>query len=136
MGFYLRFCLVPVGYLILFGVEIVSELILLLRLQMVLGSVMRRIVWSVALSTANPPHTHWTTSFPTYGIADRRFVITGAPQNDICLHGRTYSININKYIYVYIHTYIYIYIFIHIPIYLYLLFLLFYYYLYIIYICM
>jgi len=32
---------------------------------------------SVALSTANPPHTHWTTSFPTYGIADRRFVITG-----------------------------------------------------------
>ena len=36
----------------------------------------------VALSTANPPHTHWTTSVPTYGIADRRFVITVAPQND------------------------------------------------------
>ena len=45
---------------------------------------------SVALSTAIPPHTHWTTSFPTYGIADRRFVITVAPQNDICPHGRAY----------------------------------------------
>jgi hypothetical protein len=27
---------------------------------------------------------------PIYGIADRRFVITVAPQNDICPHGRTY----------------------------------------------
>lgn len=44
---------------------------------------------SVALSTAKPPHTHWTTSFPTYGIADKRFVITVAPQNDICPHGST-----------------------------------------------
>jgi len=48
---------------------------------------------SVALSTANPPHTHCTTSFPTYGIADRRFVITVAPQNDICPHGSTYPTN-------------------------------------------
>ena len=32
-------------------------------------------------------------SFPTYGIADRRFVITVAPQNDIYPHGRTYPIN-------------------------------------------
>jgi len=47
----------------------------------------------VALSTANPPHTHWTTSVPTYGIADRRFVITVAPQNDICPHGSTYPRN-------------------------------------------
>ena len=39
MGFYLYFCLILVGYLILFGVEIVSELIILLQLQMVLGSV-------------------------------------------------------------------------------------------------
>ena len=45
---------------------------------------------SVALSTANPPHTHCTTSFPTYGMADSRFVITVAPQNDICPHGSTY----------------------------------------------
>jgi hypothetical protein len=60
-----------------------------------------KVVWQhivhnrvrVALSTANPPHTHCTTSFPTYGIADRRFVITLAPQKDICPHGRTYSIN-------------------------------------------
>ena len=42
MGFYLCFCLMLVGCLILFGREIVSELILLLRLQMVLGSVMRK----------------------------------------------------------------------------------------------
>jgi len=48
---------------------------------------------SVALSTVNPPHTHWTTSVPTYGIADRRFVITVAPQNDICPQGNTYPIN-------------------------------------------
>jgi hypothetical protein len=37
---------------------------------------------SVALSTANP-HTHWTISYPTYGIADSKFVITVAPQHDI-----------------------------------------------------
>ena len=48
---------------------------------------------SVALSTANPPHTHCTTSVPTYGIADRRLVITVAPQNDICPQGNTYPIN-------------------------------------------
>ena len=47
----------------------------------------------VALSPANPPHTHWTISFPTYGIADGRFVITVAHQNGICLHGRTYPMN-------------------------------------------
>jgi hypothetical protein len=43
---------------------------------------------SVALSTANPPHTQWTISFPAYGIADSKFVITVAPQN-ICPHGNT-----------------------------------------------
>jgi hypothetical protein len=48
---------------------------------------------SVALSTANPPQTRCTTSFPTYGMADSRFVITVAPQNDICPHGSTYPIN-------------------------------------------
>jgi hypothetical protein len=48
---------------------------------------------SVALSTANPPHTHWTISFPIYGIVDSRFVITAAPQNDICPHGSTYPMN-------------------------------------------
>jgi hypothetical protein len=26
---------------------------------------------------------------PKYGIADNKFVITVAPQNDICPHGRT-----------------------------------------------
>jgi hypothetical protein len=48
---------------------------------------------SAALSTANPPHAHWTASFPTYGIADSRFVMTVAPQNDICPQRSTYPIN-------------------------------------------
>jgi hypothetical protein len=47
----------------------------------------------VALSTANPPHIHSTSIFPIYGIAENRFVITVAPQNLICPHGRTYPIN-------------------------------------------
>ena len=38
------FCLILVGYLILFGVGIEGGSILLLRLQMVLGSVVRKIV--------------------------------------------------------------------------------------------
>lgn len=29
---------------------------------------------------------------PMYGIADSKFVITVAPQNDICPHGSTYPI--------------------------------------------
>jgi hypothetical protein len=45
---------------------------------------------NVTLSTANPPPTHWTRIIPTYGIADSKFVITVAPQNDICPHGNTY----------------------------------------------
>jgi hypothetical protein len=45
---------------------------------------------SVALSTANPPQIHSTSIFPTYGIAENRFVITVAPQNLICPHGNTY----------------------------------------------
>jgi hypothetical protein len=44
MGFYLCFCLIPVDYLILFGGEIVGGLILLLQLQMVLGSAVQKIV--------------------------------------------------------------------------------------------
>jgi len=58
-----------------------------------------RIKWiarnrlSVALSTANPPHIHSTSIFPIYGIAEKRFVITVAPQNLICPQGRTYPIN-------------------------------------------
>jgi hypothetical protein len=46
----------------------------------------------VALSIANPPQIHWTTISPIYGMADRRFVITVAPQKDICPHGSTYPI--------------------------------------------
>lgn len=44
----------------------------------------------VAFPTANPPHTHWTIIVPRYGTADKRLVITVAPQNDICPHGSTY----------------------------------------------
>jgi len=44
MGFYLYFYLIPVDYLILFVVEIVSEVTILLQLQMVLGSVMQKFM--------------------------------------------------------------------------------------------
>jgi len=44
---------------------------------------------SVALSTEKPPQIHCTSASPTYGTAERRLVITVAPQNDICPHGRT-----------------------------------------------
>lgn len=44
---------------------------------------------SVALSTEKPPQIHWTRTLPIYGTADRRLVMTVAPQNDICPHGRT-----------------------------------------------
>lgn len=47
----------------------------------------------VALSTENPPQIHCTKASPTYGTAERRFVITVAPQNDICPHGSTYPTN-------------------------------------------
>jgi len=43
MEFYLYFCLIRAGYLTLFGVGIISGLELLLQLQVVLGSVVRRI---------------------------------------------------------------------------------------------
>ena len=41
----------------------------------------------------NPPQIHSTKFVPMYGIADKRLVMTVAPQNDICPHGRTYPIN-------------------------------------------
>jgi len=47
----------------------------------------------VELFTENPPHTHCTTSFPIYGTADTKFVITVAPQKDICPQGSTYPRN-------------------------------------------
>lgn len=43
----------------------------------------------VALSTENPPQIHSTKVVPIYGIADKRLVITVAPQNDIWPQGRT-----------------------------------------------
>ena len=58
-----------------------------------------RIKWKaknrvrVALSTEKPPQIHSTRFVPMYGIAERRFVITVAPQNDICPHGKTYPTN-------------------------------------------
>ena len=47
----------------------------------------------VALSTANPPQIHSTSIVPKYGIAENKLVITVAPQNLICPHGRTYPMN-------------------------------------------
>lgn len=58
-----------------------------------------RIKWKaknrvrVALSTEKPPQIHSTKFVPIYGIAERRLVITVAPQKDICPHGRTYPMN-------------------------------------------
>lgn len=43
----------------------------------------------VGLSTAKPPHIHFTNISPIYGIAEIKFVITVAPQNDICPQGST-----------------------------------------------
>lgn len=47
----------------------------------------------VALSTEKPPQIHCTRASPMYGTADRRLVITVAPQKDICPHGSTYPTN-------------------------------------------
>ena len=44
---------------------------------------------SVALSTEKPPQIHSTRVVPIYGIAESRFVITVAPQNDVCPQGKT-----------------------------------------------
>jgi hypothetical protein len=49
--------------------------------------------FSVALSTAKPPHNHSTNVFPIYGKAENRLVITVAPQNLICPQGNTYPMN-------------------------------------------
>lgn len=49
--------------------------------------------FKVAFLTENPPHSHVTINFPTQGMADTKFVITVAPQNDIWPHGRTYPRN-------------------------------------------
>jgi len=46
----------------------------------------------VGLLTANPPHSHSTSCLPIYGIAEKIFVITVAPQNLICPQGSTYPI--------------------------------------------
>jgi len=48
-----------------------------------------RVAWLIE----KPPQTHSTKYFPKYGIAEIKFVITVAPQNDIWPHGRTYPKN-------------------------------------------
>jgi hypothetical protein len=45
--------------------------------------------FNVGCPTENPPHIHSTIFFPRIGIAEKMLVITVAPQNDICPHGRT-----------------------------------------------
>jgi len=49
--------------------------------------------FKVGWEIEGPPQIHVTRSFPTIGMADRTPVITVAPQNDICPHGRTYPKN-------------------------------------------
>lgn len=44
----------------------------------------------VGWPTENLPQIHSTKLGPKYGIADIKLVITVAPQNDICPHGKTY----------------------------------------------
>ena len=44
----------------------------------------------VGCETEKFPHIHSTSLLPTMGMAEKMFVITVAPQNDICPHGRTY----------------------------------------------
>jgi len=44
----------------------------------------------VGILTENPPQTHSTKKVPKYGITDSKFVITVAPQKDICPQGSTY----------------------------------------------
>lgn len=53
------------------------------RAAMINGSTkwMEKNRFSVALSIANPPHSHSTRDFPIYGNAEKRLVITVAPQN-------------------------------------------------------
>lgn len=46
--------------------------------------------FSVGCDTEGPPQIQVTKSVPIRGIADRTPVITVAPQNDICPHGKTY----------------------------------------------
>ena len=47
----------------------------------------------VAVSIEKPPQIHSARFVPMYGIAERRLVMTVAPQNDICPHDRTYPTN-------------------------------------------
>lgn len=42
----------------------------------------------VAVCTANPSQSNSTNIVPKYGIAERRLVITVAPQNEICPQGK------------------------------------------------
>ena len=54
-----------------------------------------RIKWKaknherVALSTKKPLQSHSTRFVPKYDIAEKRLVMTVAPQNDICPQGNT-----------------------------------------------
>lgn len=46
--------------------------------------------FKVGCDTEKFPHSHCTKSLPIIGMAENKLVITVAPQNDICPHGRTY----------------------------------------------
>jgi len=77
------------GCFFLFDEEIVNELYLYQLPQKAIKNEVKKNRVKVALSTANPPHIHCTRSPPIYGIAENKFVITVAPQKDICPQGNT-----------------------------------------------
>lgn len=80
---------VPVGFFDPVSCSVIRCMIT--RIVMIIGSrkCRARNRVRVGCDTENPPHIHSTMVFPMYGIADMKFVITVAPQKDICPHGRT-----------------------------------------------
>jgi hypothetical protein len=62
----LYFCLVLVGYLIMFGVGTLDELLVVLRLRMVLSCVVRRIVLDLRCLQRIPTYIHMNNVGPNY----------------------------------------------------------------------
>jgi len=87
------FSLVPVGFddPVLCSIMRWTITIIIITIGVITCSEKNRV--SVGWETEKFPHSHSTMVFPTAGITDTRFVITVAPQNDICPHGKTYPRN-------------------------------------------
>lgn len=87
------FSLVPVGFddPVLCSIIRCTRTIITIVIGVITCSEKNRV--RVGWETEKFPHNHSTMIFPTEGITETRFVITVAPQNDICPHGRTYPRN-------------------------------------------